>query len=43
MRTLCCLDDYHESVKELDAALSELTSDASFPQVVFFHLCLYLD
>ncbi|XP_062079794.1 uncharacterized protein LOC133784481 [Humulus lupulus] len=37
LRTLSCLDNHQESVKELDAALSELTSDASFPQG-FTHL-----
>ncbi|PON44361.1 fanconi anemia group F protein (FANCF) [Parasponia andersonii] len=32
LQTFGCLDDHRESVKELDAALSKLTSEASFPQ-----------
>ncbi|XP_030496424.2 uncharacterized protein LOC115712303 [Cannabis sativa] len=37
LRTLSCLDNHQESLQELDAALSELTSDVSFPQG-FTHL-----
>lgn len=35
-------DAYQDSVEELDAALSEMTSDASFPQVVDSVLFMYL-
>ncbi|XP_015901166.2 uncharacterized protein LOC107434233 isoform X1 [Ziziphus jujuba] len=37
LRTLSCLDDYQDSVKELDEALSKMTSAPSFPQG-FAHL-----
>lgn len=33
IRQLCCLDDQQDSLKELDAALSEMKSSPYFPQV----------
>ncbi|KAA8543412.1 hypothetical protein F0562_021093 [Nyssa sinensis] len=32
-KRLSCLEDYQDSAKELDAALSEMTSNPCFPQV----------